>query len=363
MIRPRSLAVTALGATLLFGAAVAPISAAGAFVPSGAVNFKVDDDARTITATVQIAFWNRSCDAGTSCPVPAADAKRIVKDIEDMWNTGHKVRCYTFKVEVNAREVASQDDAGQHEVDVGLDYGPDPVKPFVTATHANTTEFNYLSNSPDNRVLPGHDPANPTTWPANTWMQAYAHEFGHILGLDDNYLGKGEVPFPGAPEDLMFRKQGYVTDEMVKRVVDRSGTVKESQLKCGWTYSDVTPLGPIKGKKCDAAGGDWTLKGEQKLGGQVTLSTLWNVTIDAKTLAGTYKYESIQGAGPTTTIGNSKGKATIVLNDDGSATMTLASAAITSKVTLGGITKTIKLPAQGWTYVWKPAGESDCPNG
>lgn len=68
-------------------------------------------------------------------------------------------------------------------------------------------------------------------------------------------------------------------------------------------------------------------------------------------------------AGPTTTIGNSKGKATIVLNDNGSATKTLASAAITSKITLGGITKMIKLPAQRWTYALKPAGGSTARTG
>lgn len=360
MKRPGSVLAVAL-ALILLATVGAPVRAQQAFQPSGAVTFTVDDVKKTITVTVKLAFYNRSCSPGSSCEVPAADVGRIVNAIEKMWNTGLKVKCYTFSVKVDARTVGSQAEAGQSEVDIGLDYGPVPVRAFVRAVIHRATVSDPLGNSPDDRVEAVHDPAQPTTWPAKTYDQTYAHEFGHILGLSDNYDQNSKVPHPGASDDLMFRKQGDVTEEMVKRVVERSGQVELKDLKCGWTYKDATPLGDIKGVKCDTAGGEWTLQGEQVVGGQVTLTTLWNVTIDEKTLKGTYKYESIQKAGPTLTTGNSRGSATVVLKDDGSARMTLSSAPITLKTTAFGRTATATTSPQGWTYDWQPATGGECP--
>ena len=112
---------------------------------------------------MKLAFYNRSCRAGQSCEASAADVARIVRAIEKMWNTGQKVKCYTFEVKVDARSVADQSGAGQNEVDVGLDYGPVAVRAFVHGEHHVSTTTSPLSNSPDDRVDPVHDPASPTT--------------------------------------------------------------------------------------------------------------------------------------------------------------------------------------------------------
>ncbi len=358
-LRPFIAAVMALALTLGVGA---PVRAEAAFQPSGAVVFKQDDVKKTITVTVKLAFYNRSCSANASCEVGAADVARIVKSIESMWNTGLKVKCYTFSVKVEARTVGSQAEAGKGEVDVGLDYGPVPARAFVRAVLHGAQASNPIGNSPDDRVEPVHDPDAPTTWPARTYEQTYAHEFGHILGLSDNYDETTKGLIPGASEDLMFRKQGYVTEEMVKRVVERSGQIKLKDLKCGWSFLDVTPLRSFKGIKCDSAGGDWTVQGEQDIQGQVRYTTLWNITIDEKSLAGTYKYESIQVVGSSLTTGNSNGTATVVLGDDGSATMTLSSEPIYAKTVVTGVgSGSATLAPRGWTFDWKPAADGACP--
>jgi hypothetical protein len=354
----RSILAAAVGLILVANVG-APVRAEQAFQPAGAVTFKVDDVKKTITVTVKLAFYNRSCSAAASCDVSTADVTNIVKAIEGMWNTGHMVRCYTFSVMVKARTVGSQSEAGHDEIDVGLDYSPVPVAMITRGAHHVTTVANPLSNSPNDRVEAFHDPNAPTTWVARTWDQSYAHETGHILGLDDNYVNGGRSLYPGATEDLMFRNQGYVTDEMVKRVVERSGQVNLKDLKCGWTIANAV-LFSRKGTKCGGLGGDWTVQDEQPLG-LVSQTRLWNVTIDEKTLAGSYRYELIQTTPGSVGTGNASGKARIATNPDESVTMTLDPTVITLKVTSFGRTTTTQLPAQGLTFVWQPATGNQCP--
>lgn len=362
MSRPRSWLASVLALVLLVGVAGTARAEAG-FIPQ-AVTIKVDDDAKTITATVNLAFYNRSCSPGQSCDVPAADITRIVNAIMTMWNNGSKVKCYEFKVVVKARAVASQSEAGRTEVDIGLDYGPVSVRAFVKGQHAGSAPPDHLSNSPDQRVEAAHDPAAPTTWPSQTYDQTYAHEFGHILGLDDNYdTSRIGFPLPGASDDLMFRKQGEVTGEMVTRVVERSGQVDVKKLKCGWTFNGDTPFGMVRGLKCDGLGGDWTVQGDETIGISEN-TTLWNVTIDEKTLAGTYRLERIQDTSATgvtsVSVANQTGNARVVVQGDGSVLMTLDKAQLTLTTTNPFGTKTIKLPGEGRTLLWENDTSNAC---
>ena len=130
----------------------------------------------------------------------------------------------------------------------------------------------------------------------------------------------------------MFRKQGDVTAEMVKRVVERSGQVELKDLRCGWTTNADTPLGEIRGTKCGDLGGDWTVKGEERFGGG-TVTTLWNATIDATTLAGNLPPREDPEARPVLTTANQKGSARVVLGQDGNVTMTVDAAQIKLRTT------------------------------
>jgi hypothetical protein len=326
------------------------------------VTFKVDDAAKTITVTAKVAFYNRSCSPGASCDVPADDVNRIVKAIESMWNNGSKVKCYTLVVKVEARAVGSQAEAGQTEVDIGLDYGPVAVRAFVHGVHhGDNPTTDPLSSSPDDRVEAVHDSSAPTTWPAETRGQTYAHEFGHILGLDDNYDTTKFIPLPGTSEDLMFWNYGSVTDEMATRVVERSGKVDLKKLKCGWTYNGDTPIGQHRGLKCDGLGGEWTIQGLDVLAGAGDITNLWNVTINETTLTGTYKHERIQTINPTVTTSNTGGKARVEVIADGSVLMYLDAAPIVLKTTTPVGSKSVTIPGQDIKFPWAVDTGGACP--
>ena len=208
----------------------------GAFAVDNAVVVHTDYDARLITVTVAMAFYSRSCSAGTSCAVSAADIARIVGAIEHYWK-GFNYKCFKVVVKVVPRTVASQAEAGPAEVDVGLDYTPmSGVRSFVRAVGEPDQ---YLSDDPAARVRPQHDPSQPTTWAAHTEFETiWAHEFGHILGLQDNYDSNDNTKLlPGAAEDLMYAsRRAYVSQEMIDRVVRRSGKVDEKKMKCGYQF-------------------------------------------------------------------------------------------------------------------------------
>ena len=365
----RSFAAAALVVVLVLGVGASPVRAETAFTPSGAVTFTVDHVAKRITATVKIGFYNRSCVAGASCAADAESVARIVKSIEDMWNTGLKVKCYTFQVKVDARSVGSQSDVGRDRIDVGLDYGPVPLKGYVAFVRGEVSgggDSKPLGNSPGDRIDAVHDPAAPTTWPAKTYEQTYAHEFGHILGLDDNYdKNNTAILPPGLSEDLMFRKQGVVTEEMVKRVVERSGQVDLKDLKCGWTIK-FSSAGGVNGKgvKCDDMDGEWTFQGVLDSGGVHSELTYTTTIAAASTAAGSLKGKFQSSSIITTAVSvgtvNARGPASVSLQPDGSVKMTLDATNARSTQTVGDKTLSADVPIPAQEFVWLPNTGTEC---
>jgi hypothetical protein len=344
-------------AAIVLGSVAMPVHADTTFTPSGAVKFKVDDVKKTITVTVKLAFYNRSCTGASSCEVGGAEVARIVDAIQRMWNTGLKVKCYTFFVNVDARSVGSQSEAGGSEIDIGLDYGPIPIAGPVAFVRGESNTSDPLVNTPNDRVDAVHDPSRPTTWPASTYDQVYGHEFGHILGLDDNYdKTNPRVPAKGASEDLMFRKQGYVTEEMVKRVVERSGQVNLKDLKCGWKIASTSPDGyHLTGVKCDELDGEWTIQGVLDSGG-VHSETVYTVTIAAGTLVGTFQSNAITTTSGIGATSKAHGRASAAAQPDGSVKLSLD--ATTAVVGAGGESLTLPVPAQQFT--WLPVTGTEC---
>lgn len=346
-------------ALILFMTFAWPVLAETSFSPS-AVSFKVDDTAKTITATVNLAFYNRSCVAGSSCAADPAVVARIVQSIEHMWNTGQKVRCYTFGVKVVARSVGSQSEAGQNEVDVGLDASPEVVRGYVAITSGSVHGggvSNPLGNTSADRIDPAHNTDEPTTWPESTYEQVYAHEFGHILGLEDNYdKANPKLLVNGASEDLMFRKQGVVTQEMVKRVIDRSGQVDPKKLLCGWSISGSSPDGyTIKGLKCDDTDGEWTLTGV--IAGPPHSEMTNTVTIAKGSLQGTFKSNSITETSGIVATVKANGSASIAMQPDGSVIVTLDATTATG---VAGGQEVTGLPFPALQFTWLPTTGQEC---
>ncbi len=128
----------------------------------------------------------------------------------------------------------------------------------------------------------------------------------------------------------------------------------------GWTTTATDPLGTTTGTKCDGVGGDWVIEGTQLLGA-LTIKIKVVVSIDATTLEGTFDFHKDQTGLGTLTTHQSNGAARIVLNADGSVTMTLDAAQIFLHTTnsFGG-SGSATIQGDEFTYPWTPAPAGAC---
>jgi hypothetical protein len=212
----------------------APVAGAAA---ATAVTWTVDTGARTITVTANLTFF--------VVPPPEtafqkqrfqATIDRIKAGIEQAWN-GHSFKCYALIVKVNARAASGQQDVNANEVPIRLDVGvyPSEKAPLkVDRSRSNVQTLgadDYLSDSPQFVPTTGST-ATASAWSLEAPRGVYAHEFGHILGLSDNYVEDTGDLKPGAADDIMNTSGDPVSDASITKAVRRSGQVNESSIKC-----------------------------------------------------------------------------------------------------------------------------------
>ena len=125
-----------------------------------------------------------------------------------------------------------------------------PAASAATWTASSDVD-SWNSDDPSARVDPTNDGEWETTWSKSLGKgsSTYAHEFGHVIGLDDAYqdftdpaTGRvGSAPRPGAPIDLMSTGAPNISQETINRVVRRSeplmidtdgNSVSDSDFKC-----------------------------------------------------------------------------------------------------------------------------------
>jgi hypothetical protein len=99
------------------------------------------------------------------------------------------------------------------------------VRSYVESSFGSLSfSDHWQSNDPADRFVPDNGLLVPTTWgypPAHP--HTYAHEFGHVLGLDDQYVEGTWEPKPGAPSDLMWSSNTrFIDQSTVNRVVERN---------------------------------------------------------------------------------------------------------------------------------------------
>ncbi len=227
-----------LGVLFLVGTTVrvevSPAAASGAT----AVTWAVDHKAKTITVTANLAFFVVPPAQSTYQQERfQATVERAKAAIEAAWN-GHAFKCYALIVVVNVRAVSGQDDTHDNEVPVKLDLGVYPSKDSAkvdrSRSHVTTTKGgdDYLSDSAQFTPLTGPDVKRPSDWSFEAPDGVFAHEFGHILGLSDNYVeGTWELK-PGAADDLMNTSGDPVSDATITKAVRRSGQIDEKAIKC-----------------------------------------------------------------------------------------------------------------------------------
>jgi len=128
----------------------------------------------------------------------------------------------------------------------------------------------------------------------------------------------------------------------------------------GWIYDyRVGGLVVGDGKKCDGLGGKWVINNKVRMGEEYASGVLV-VTIDEKTLRGTYTHNlNVTAEGDIITMHEMGGAASLIVEADGSVTMTLTGGqnVITITYSDGTFTSSIQ-PLPDSQFLWEPAGDA-----
>jgi len=277
---PRAdLALAALLLALVIGWTAGAPAAAAPAVTSQAITWTVDHQAKTITVHVLLEIYS-GCSGdpaggngsgacvGSGSQVTPILASQIKRQIEDVWK-GHKYRCYALIVEVDVKVGSDADHVSSDRVGVQIDPSATSIRSFVRSRDSLVQIVGSLlrqvsevwkSDSPADRLDPQTGPGSSSSWAEQPRVQVdgkfvqqtavWAHEFGHVIGLDDAYHdvtgpdGRAfSVPNEGAPLDLMSTGQRTISQATIDRLIKRnqndlrdgSGkTVKLTDLKCDY---------------------------------------------------------------------------------------------------------------------------------
>jgi len=321
----------AIGVVLL---APLPPVARAATLNTGAVTFTVDHTAKTITVNIKLTVYPgcsgdpqgdkedrpKACTGGGG-QVTQFLLDKIKDDIEKIWNNGNYYRCYRLIVVVDVERGTDRKQVPKGRVGVRIDPSPAGVRSFVDSS-GTVGNGEWRSNDPRDRTEPTNDGAWETTWSEDAQSgDTYAHEAGHVMGLDDTYedikdaKGKtiGSRPKPGAPLDVMSGSDWSVAPETMSlliernrdRLVDKAGKkVDIKDLRCDFTLEvDLLMIGTNPAFK-----GKVTAHGKIEMhvvGGQLPLGNDWIPYEGTGTL--TYAVQPI-GAAPCTFTYKGRGR-------------------------------------------------------
>jgi hypothetical protein len=332
----RRLAAALLLATLALGTplAVVPADAAGT-----GVTWRIDHGEKTITATIRITLTPVCSNnarlmqamSGTQlCRVPAEAAARIKEAIERLWNNGNRYYCYDIVVHVDITVDNNPTSTPADRLMVQVDQTPVPVRSFVVGMRNGTPQPGGTGSTPSDEFVATNSGSRWSTWsyPPRS-PQTYAHEAGHILGLDDGYEDVhdadgnhiGSQIRAGHADDLMSNntRRGHLDKSTLRRMVERQG-YKKTDLQCNYRIDQASFGGRITGKKCDPLGGFWRPHGTYSVG-RADGTQDWAISIDETTKRGTYSYTDNQIADfvpgiVVITEGKAFGDASITIDDE-----------------------------------------------
>ena len=235
-----------------------------------AVAWSVDKASQTIKVEVHLAFFT----GATSRPAQQESINEriafITRSILKTWD-GQAFKCYTLRVSLVTRLVNGSSEVGANEVGIELDAGIYPIGDtlVIEATKTVGVRRSYVSVGTASSDYLSEDPAtagHPNTGPAqshSTWFllasgTTYAHEFGHILGLDDAYVEGTWGPKPGAANDLMAGR-AYIDPTTMTRVIRRAG-IDDKNLHCplSWDMPMGHPISILLAAKFGVAIHGWT---------------------------------------------------------------------------------------------------------
>ena len=294
---------------LLVGLLLQPAPATAA-VADGAVIVKIVHSDQTITFLVRLSLYPACVHAGPP-PDPCAITPQMVQNIrsgiERIWNKGYKYKCYTIHVKVDIKvEPRALTDAADR-VGVRLDRSPVPIRSQVLTQGGGNDPF---SSDPAALSHPTNETSadGPSQWAFPPRRPAtYAHEFGHIIGLDDTYDANGDLP--GSPHDLMNSgidgRPPTIAPSNIERLVKRQG-IRDSELQCGWKLVYSSGGVTAKGTKCGKPFGTWVL--DERIAAAVNQHFTLTIEI-GRDLSGTWHHTFNVSAGPAGASGSDSGTA------------------------------------------------------
>jgi hypothetical protein len=201
-------------------------------VPRTATSVSVDRDTHTITFSANLGFWGIDPN-----PTNKLLVARAISRIKERWD-GLRYGCYTTKVDIHCETYRTLDEVPIDFVDIQavlamIDDSRVVGDPNVPGDHP-------MSDDPEYRVraIRMNRPGKGAMWSIYD-PDAPAHEFGHLLGLNDGYhqQGKKSAPIPCHTMDLMVSAQPYahVSMEMITRILRRNG-ISADRLPCPIHY-------------------------------------------------------------------------------------------------------------------------------
>ena len=147
-------------------------------------------------------------------------------------------------------------------------------------------------------------------------------------------------------------------EELNKERIDE---VRRAVPKCECALVTDGLTAPLlwHGERRNSLESEWLIQGESNTAGyQETF--LYRAVIDPRTNAGTYKYEAIGSIGGGTITKNGHGVASVAMQPDGSAIMTMGGIDVTSTIVAAGTTQTVTLPIPATAFTWKPVKSASC---
>jgi hypothetical protein len=184
---------------------------------------KIDHAAKTITFEGRLYLYaDRSCKY-FYCQVTDQIVNDVRTDIENTWNNGYKFKCYAIVVKAT--------------VERGPWY---QVPQDAVGVRIDRTSENFESVTSTDGGAPTHEGSTWGSPPRNA--HTYAHEFGHVLGLDDTYtVDDARVAHDrdGTEHDLMNTGMSDLDTRVDQSTIDelvRRAGIRDSDLRCngGW---------------------------------------------------------------------------------------------------------------------------------
>jgi hypothetical protein len=290
--RPVKRLFVLLAALLVVLNAAPGYAADPAFIASAVTWSPPDEQGKTITATIRLTLTPRCTSSQMAargdipllrrqCTVTPEVANAIKENIEKTW-TGQTWRCYRIIVKVDVTITESPDPTALDRLIVRVDQSAPNIRSGVSSMGPKGSAWNGASY--EDRTFPTNTPGELSTWgyPAIGADNAnlYAHEAGHVLGLEDGYE---DVPDPADPnetisqpradapqDDLMTHQRNSMIDPTTMNIlIGRSGVFRTRPPKCDYKVDQRIEWFRFRSLKCATPEGRWDLnvKGKRDLGG------------------------------------------------------------------------------------------------